>query len=537
MKPPLCVAIPKNCQICCMKISFIWIFLQRRKRHFTVHVCHTVVSGSFASTCEIFLLLTSQCVAKAAQHIITSSSYPSLFFPFFFRRHICITFFFVDTYTLQQQKRSSQPTHHILMSHEPTTKKPRLVHNHLHYDDLVILSVCSFVSHRPTLNNVSLVSKRFKELVEKVETLQDKPWPIARNVRFGYSSHVFCVAFAPTRSTFATGGRDGSLRIWTAHSGKFTSLRMLLPTTGPPRVPFIRAISFSLDGKYVASALDDGSIRLWLVPQPATIHDCIQDPVAPLFFHVLPIHVGPPMYGGNPHPPAMTIAFSPTEDFLVAGYSDGSLLLFDVETRQSFRRLSAESITISGINSVSFSTDGLTLAVATTQFDSVGVDSGATLFWSFPQGLSLTTNPTFRFNDWGDGTVSSVAASSTSQPLPTQYFASGSEHGKVWLWNQDSSSISLINSMHSHTSVVRSLAFSPDSKLLASASDDGSIMLWKVPCGRCVHVFQAAAGSKFTSVSFSPKGRVLVSAATGDSADDGTIAMWDCSDVAIHNSP
>jgi WD40 repeat protein len=139
---------------------------------------------------------------------------------------------------------------------------------------------------------------------------------------------------------------------------------------------------------------------------------------------VLPIHVGPPRYGANPHPPVMTIVFSPKGDFRVAGDNDGSLLVFDVVTRKSVRRLSAESITISGINSVSVSSDGLTLAVATSQFDSFGLESGATLFWSFPQGLSLTTDPTcFQFKDWGEGAVYSVTASSSSLACAPQYYA------------------------------------------------------------------------------------------------------------------
>jgi WD40 repeat protein len=183
-----------------------------------------------------FPFLVTKC------HIIPSSSYGSLFFPFFTRRHLHIT----TTEKILLAYSSSLSlcfTHHI-MSHELTTKKPRHDDNVFTFDDLIIQSVCSFVPHRPTLNNVSLVSKHFKELIEKVQELQDKPWPIARNVRSGYSSHVLCVAFAPTGSTFATGGRDGSLRIWTAHSGKFTSLRMVLPITRPPVfLPFLLYLS------------------------------------------------------------------------------------------------------------------------------------------------------------------------------------------------------------------------------------------------------------------------------------------------------
>jgi WD40 repeat protein len=151
----------------------------------------------------------------------------------------------------------------------------------------------------------------------------------------------------------------------------------------------------------------------------------------------------------------MAIAFSPNGDFLVAGDNDGGLLVFDVVTRKSVRRLSAESISINGIYSVSVSSDGLTLAVVSSQFDSFSLESGANLFWSSPQGFSLTTDPTFQFKDWGEGTVYSVAASSSSLAFAPQYYASGSKHRIVCLWTQVSPFSASISSCTSEAGIFQ----------------------------------------------------------------------------------
>ncbi len=76
-----------------------------------------------------------------------------------------------------------------------------------------------------------------------------------------------------------------------------------------------------------------------------------------------------------------------------------------------------------------------------------------------------------------------------------------------------------------HTSVVRSVAFSPDGRLLASGSFDNTIKLWEVSSGSLVRTLTGHTNS-VRSVAFSPDGRLLASG-----SDDKTIKLWGISDL------
>lgn len=75
-----------------------------------------------------------------------------------------------------------------------------------------------------------------------------------------------------------------------------------------------------------------------------------------------------------------------------------------------------------------------------------------------------------------------------------------------------------------HTSGVFSVAFSPDGKMAATGGGGGdkSICLWDLAAGKLFSRLTAPSSSVVGSLTFSPDGKVLVS-----SASDYSIRFWD----------
>jgi WD40 repeat protein len=94
----------------------------------------------------------------------------------------------------------------------------------------------------------------------------------------------------------------------------------------------------------------------------------------------------------------------------------------------------------------------------------------------------------------------------------------------------------LLHRLEGHEAMVTSVSFSPDGKVLASGSADGTIRLWQVTTGKNLGVWEGPAtverrATWIFSVAFSPDGKLL---ATGSAKrtqfrahDAGIIKIWD----------
>ncbi|KAF2259255.1 hypothetical protein CC78DRAFT_621216 [Lojkania enalia] len=112
--------------------------------------------------------------------------------------------------------------------------------------------------------------------------------------------------------------------------------------------------------------------------------------------------------------------------------------------------------------------------------------------------------------------VYSVAYSPDSARL-----ASASYDGTVKIW--DANSGECLSTLEGHSSSVRSVAFSYDSARLASASDDGTLKIWDLSSGECLSTLEGHSSS-VRSVAFSYDSARLASA-----SGDSTVKIWDAS--------
>ena len=72
-----------------------------------------------------------------------------------------------------------------------------------------------------------------------------------------------------------------------------------------------------------------------------------------------------------------------------------------------------------------------------------------------------------------------------------------------------------------HAGGIRALAFSPDGRLLASGSEDHTVKLWEAPTGREAGTLRGHS-DWVESIAFSPDGQLLASGSW-----DGTVRLWD----------
>ena len=231
-------------------------------------------------------------------------------------------------------------------------------------------------------------------------------------------------------------------------------------------------VSFSHDGKTLASGALDGAVRLWDVEMETSI--------------IVPV------------PVALSVSLSPNGRTLALGSWDGRVTLWNVATRQNIATLEAH---INAVSSVSFAPDGKTLAS--------GSSEGTVRLWSVATRQNIAT---FRgHTNW----VSSVSFSPDGKTL-----ASGAEDGAVKLWNV--ATRQNIATLEAHIDGVSSVSFAPDGKTLASGSSDRTVKLWDVETE--LNFTTLAHVSPVTAISFSRDGSLL---ASGTAA--GTVELWDTS--------
>ncbi len=285
---------------------------------------------------------------------------------------------------------------------------------------------------------------------------------------FGHADCVNCVVFSPNGKILASASNDETIKLWDVKSGR--EIRTLNEHTN-----YVNSVSFSPNGKILASSSDDETIKLWNVE---TGHE-----IKTLEGH---------KYSVN------SVSFSPNGKILASGSWDNTIKLWDIKNMKKIRTLKGHKY---DVNSVSFNPkNGKILAS--------GSDDETIKFWHIEKRRALRTLEGHKYS------VNSVSFSPNGKIL-----ASGSGDNTIKLWNVETGQ--KLKTLDRHTNLVNSISFSPNGKILASGSWDSTIKLWDIETMQEIRTLKGHNGY-VNSVSFSPNGKILASGSR-----DSTTKLWE----------
>jgi len=272
----------------------------------------------------------------------------------------------------------------------------------------------------------------------------------------GHDDIIAGLAFSPNGELLASASYDDTVRLWQVNSGQ-----MRYQLKG--HTDNLQEIIFSPNGQLLATSSDDETVRIWEVKTGKSL--------ASLKGH---------------QDKVFGITFTEDGHYLASSSADATIRLWDVESGITLRVFQEHTATVTGLttagqNIFSSSTDG-TLKRWQTELP-------------YQSALDLSTSPT----------ATAIAPDGNSVAIG---FENGSVQGyslpgKQRLWEQDKI----------HKRDIQRLAFSPNSQWLAAASLDNTATVWQVQTDKLIPVTtitQHTAG--VNAVAFSPDNKILLTA-------------------------
>ncbi len=291
--------------------------------------------------------------------------------------------------------------------------------------------------------------------------------PEQRTLR-GHQGRVFVLDIANNGEMAATGGEDGSVRVWNLVTGR-QEREFHLGNDGKA----VTGVAMHPRGKTAVAATFDGGV--WMC-------DLVGGGARRIF--------SAPSNGG------VSLCWD-GQGGVIAACGASQIVLWSVADEKVVRTISTNHKGLA--SDLAFSPDGQ--RIATCSWD------GAVKVFDTANGAEL------RGLEFGAGALIAVACS-----VDGKHLAASGVAGRIFI--VDAETGDLVQVLAGHDAATRCLCFAPDGRLLASSGADGAVHVWDWKAGESLQLLQGHYGHVF-GVAFHPDGQHLVSC-----GGDGAVKWW-----------
>lgn len=276
------------------------------------------------------------------------------------------------------------------------------------------------------------------------------------------------IVFSPDGKLLAVGGDENLIRVWDVSSGKL--LYELQHDSD------VLELCFSPDGSVLASASADATVRFW------------------------DTHTGKNLYTLHGFKqPLQHVAYFQGGRKLVVGSLDGSFAEWSLDEKF----LPAMPLAVSmdagkQLNYYGFSPDYTSMKTSPDSRRMATLVNSTVRIWDLETGTSILTIPEY------NGQISSMAVSPENNLL-----AMGDSNLHIWQVNP----IRFVTTLEVNGQQIQDIAFRPDGRQVAVATDDGKVQIWDVPGRRKTREYSDDADwCRISQLAFSPDGARLATA-------------------------
>jgi len=313
---------------------------------------------------------------------------------------------------------------------------------------------------------------------------------------------------------------DNTVRLWDARRGKELQKSEKF-VDGLASVTFSPGGRFALlcnAGKWIDKAwidAKDKSVKLWDVQTNQSVPGFKANAATPADPRSTRGEARFQGHAGD----VICVAFSPKADRVAAGSNRGVVIVWAAETGREISRcqLGLSEFHKNVFHSIVFTPDGKHLVT--------GAYDGSVRLWQAETGAEE-----FHFRDHKDvvfgvalhqtaeGRLLAVSGGGGQLSADGTGFTEGKKDFAIRMW--DVTERKLIRRLTGHTDCVNGVAFSPNGRLIASASFDHTVRVWDRETGKELRCFKGHE-TYVRAVTVSPDGRYLLSG-----GDDCNLRLW-----------